>query len=203
MQDDDHCFITRIIFPITLAQARVNGAEARLTFPEYRGFSGSISATHYRAVVTPPFSGGLFLGNTAVELLNAGAFIIDHDQVLGLHGLMFYRSPKGWWTSWSIRHDSGLVSNPSDPAEVAADPDFSDLLPYVNLGTDPARVRPRTMTDFSAGYEFRRNDAARWEVVFQIQNLTNQTALYNFQSVFVGTRLAQPRTAGVRLRLHW
>ena len=27
-------------------------------------------------------------------------------------------------------------------------------------------------------------------------NLTNRTALYNFQSVFVGTRLVQPRTLG-------
>ena len=30
-------------------------------------------------------------------------------------------------------------------------------------------------------------------------NLTNTTALFNFQSVFVGTRLVQPRTLSMRM----
>jgi hypothetical protein len=38
--------------------------------------------------------------------------------------------------------DSRLVSNPSDPGEVAADPDFFDLLPYVDLDAVVQRVRP-------------------------------------------------------------
>lgn len=32
-----------------------------------------------------------------------------------------------------------------------------------------------------------------------IANLLDRTALYNFQSVFVGTRVVQPRTASVRV----
>jgi hypothetical protein len=36
-------------------------------------------------------------------------------------------------------------------------------------------------------------------VQVQITNLPNRTALFNFQSVFVGTRLVQPRTASVRV----
>jgi hypothetical protein len=34
-------------------------------------------------------------------------------------------------------------------------------------------------------------------------NVTNRTALYNFQSVFVGTRLVQPRTLAVRVTRHF
>jgi len=37
----------------------------------------------------------------------------------------------------------------------------------------------------------------------QITNLFDRTALYNFQSVFVGTRLLQPRTLSLRLVRHF
>ena len=47
-----------------------------------------------------------------------------------------------------MRYDSGLVTNPSDPAVVREDLDYADLLPYVNLGANPPRVRPRTIVDF-------------------------------------------------------
>jgi hypothetical protein len=156
--------------------------------------------THYHTIVDPPFTGGLFLGSTAVNLLSAGPFVIDHDQVLGVHGLVQYNIRRNLWVSTSVRYDSGLVSNPSDPAVVAQDRDYSDLLPYVNLASNPARVRPRTVTDLAVGYERSRGDRRTWDAVFQISNITNRTALYNFQSIFVGTRLIQPRAAAVKLR---
>ncbi|HYO82601.1 MAG TPA: TonB-dependent receptor, partial [Bryobacteraceae bacterium] len=200
LQDNDNFLNTGIIFPITLARSRTNGAEGRLTLVPWRGLSGSLSLTHIRTIVTPPFTGGLFLGSAAVESLSAGPFIIDHDQTLGAHGLVSYNLRRNLWVSTSVRYDSGLVANPSDPAEVAADPDYADLLPYVNLLSDPARVRPRTIVDIAVGYDHIRNDRRTWDAGFQISNIGNVTALYNFQSIFVGTRLVQPRTASVKLR---
>ena len=138
-----------------------------------------------------------------MNALSQGPFVIDHDQKLGGHGTLSYVSRRGFYTSWSVRHDSGLVVNPSDPASVAADADFRDLLPYVDLASNPPRARPRTITDFSAGYTRSRDGGSRWEVAVQVSNLANRTALYNFQSLFVGTRLVQPRTAGIRLRWYW
>ena len=105
--------------------------------------------------------------------------------------------------SGAIRYDSGLVANPSDPRQVARDPDYFDLLPYVNLESQPPRVRPRAITDLAIGYERTGQENRRWEWQLMISNLTNRTALYNFQSIFVGTRLVQPRTAGMKVRLHW
>jgi hypothetical protein len=203
MQDNDNFLNTGIIFPTSLAQSRVNGVEGRFNFLPSHRFSGSLSFTHYRAIVTPPFTGGLFLGSTALDSLSAGPFIIDHDQTLGVHGILNYAFSRSWWSTLSVRYDSGLVSNPSDPAEVASDPDYADLLPYVNLGADPTRVRPRTVTDISFGYDHYRNDRKAWEFSFNLLNAGNVTALYNFQSVFVGTRVVQPRTAGVKLRFFW
>lgn len=203
LQDNDNFLDTGVIFPTSLAKSRVNGFETRLSFLPSRGLTGSLSLTHARAVVTPPFTGGLLLGREAVETLSEGPFIIDHDQALSLHGILHYKI-RGWlWTTWSIRHDSGLVSNPSDPAEVAADPDFSDLLPYVDLNSDPPRVRPRTIVDFNLGFERSVDDRRRWDVQFQVSNLFDRIGLYNFQSIFVGTRVVQPRTLGLKLRWHW
>ncbi len=203
LHDNDNFFNTGIIFPTALARAKVRGAEGRIAVPEFRRFSGSVSFTHYSVLVTPPFTGGLFLGNTAIDLLRSGPFVIDHDQKLGVQGVVTYRPHKGIWTTASTRYDSGLVTNPSDPKVVAADPDYADLLPYVDLGANPPRVRPRTLVDMAVGYERVRDDRRTWEVVLQVSNLMNRTALYNFQSIFVGTRLVQPRSVGVRLKWYW
>lgn len=200
MQDNDNFLNTGIIFPITLARSRTNGFESRLMLLPWNGLSGSVSFTRMRTTVTPPFTGGLFLGSAAVESLSAGPFIIDHDQPRSIHGLLQYNVTRRLWVSTSIRHDSGLVANPSDPEEVAADPDYSDLLPYVNLTSDPARVRPRTITDVAVGFDGYRGDRRVWDVTAQVSNIADVTALYNFQSIFVGTRLVQPRTASVKLR---
>ncbi len=203
LQDNDNFLNTGIIFPTSLARSNVNGVEARLLVPEIRRFSGSLSLTHYRAVVTPPFTGGLFLGANAVDSLSAGPFIIDHDQPLAVSGLVMYKPRRNWWTSVQTRYDSGLVSNPSDPAEVAQDPDYFDQLPYVDLAGNPPRVLPRTIVDAAVGYEHHSNDRRDWELVLQVANLTDKTALYNFQSVFVGTRVVQPRTFSAKFRWYW
>ncbi len=202
-QDNNNFLDTGIIFPITLSQIRVNGVEGRVNLTPVKNFSGSLSVTHSRAITTPPFSGGLYIGNEAIDSLSQGPFRIDHDQPLSVHGVLTYSHPRGFYGTCSVRYDYGLVANPSDPAEVAADPDYSDLLPYVKLNTDPARVAPRTITDIVAGYERRTNERRLWDVSVQLSNLANVTALYNFQSVFVGTRVVQPRAAGVRLRFYF
>lgn len=202
-QDNDNFLNTGIIFPVTLRAIRVNGAELRLAVPPVRGLSGSLSLTHARAVSTPPFTGGLFLSEGAVDLLTSGPFVIDHDQKLGAQGNVLFTSRRHVWLSGAVRYDSGLVANPSDPAQVAGDPDYADLLDFVNLASTPARVRPRTIVDVAAGYERVVEGRRRWEVQFQVANLGNRAALYNFQSVFVGTRLAPPRTAGLKLLWYW
>jgi outer membrane cobalamin receptor len=203
-QDNNNFFDTGIIFPTTLQRIDVTGAEARISLLPVHGLSGSLSATTGRAISTPPFTGGLFLGQDAVDLLSAGPFAIDHDQRLGVHGLLTFDPAGPLWLSGSVRYDSGLVSNPSDPVKVAASPDYRDLLPYVNLTGDPPRVRPRTIVDTAAGVDFADARGRKtWAAQVQITNLFDRTALYNFQSVFVGTRLVQPRTLSLRLVRHF
>ncbi|HVZ60124.1 MAG TPA: TonB-dependent receptor [Terriglobales bacterium] len=202
-QDNNNFFNTGIIFPVTLASIRVNGVEARLTLPSIHKVTATLSATHARAVSTPPFTGGLYIGQDAVSLLSAGPFIIDHDQKLSLQSNVNYAVSRRWWANTSVRYDSGLVANPSDPRQVAADPDYSDLLPLVKLVGTPARVGPRTITGVSAGYQHWREDRRTWSCQFQVNNVFNSAALYNFQSVFVGTRVVAPRAFSVKFQRDW
>ena len=202
-QDNNNFFDTGIIFPTTLKELTARGLELRLTVPERRRLSGTLSVTSAQAIATPPFTGGLFLGQDAVDLLSAGPFLIDHDQRLSVHGTITYRLPRRVWTSGSIRHDSGLVANPSSPVEVAASPDYADLLPYVDLQTATPRVRPRTIVDTAIGWDAGEGNRRTWGIRAQVNNVFNRTALFNFQSVFVGTRLVMPRAASVELRYRW
>lgn len=199
-QDNNNFFDTGIIFPTSLRALHVRGAEARITLQPRHGLSGALSVTSSRAIATPPFTGGLFLGQDAVDLLSAGPFAIDHDQRLSVHASGTWDPAGPFWMGATVRHDSGLVANPSDPREVAADPDVADLLPYVNLTASTPRVRPRTITDLAFGLD-RTTPAGRraWSLQVQAANLFDRTALYNFQSVFVGTRVVQPRTVSARL----
>jgi hypothetical protein len=199
-QDVNNFFNTPIVFPLQLSAIRVNSVESRVVMTPWRGFSGSVAATHARAVSTPPFVGGLYLGNGNVTLLNEGPFVIDHDQKLSLQGVMNYAHRRGFYATLSLRHDSGLVTGGADPAVVREDRDYADLLPYVNLLSDPPRTKPRTIADVVVGYERVRQERKRWDFNVQVTNVTNQTALFNFQSAFVGTRVVQPRTVGARLR---
>jgi hypothetical protein len=89
-QDNNNFFDTGIIFRTTLAAIRVVDAETRLSIVERKGLSGTVSVTTGRAVSTPPFTGGLFLGQSAVDLLSSGPSPIDHDQRLSTHGTASY-----------------------------------------------------------------------------------------------------------------
>ena len=202
-QDNNNFFDTGIIFPTSLAAIRVIGAETRLSIVERKAMSGTVSVTTGRAVSTPPFTGGLFLGQAAVDLLSSGPFPIDHDQRLSVHATANYDPPGCAWTGASVRYDSGLVANPSDPAAVAADPDYADLLPYVDLRAAVPRVRPRTIADLAVGCDASANGHRTWTFQLQVTNVTNRTALYNFQSVFVGTRLVQPRNVSLRVKRYF
>ncbi len=67
----------------------------------------------------------------------------------------------------SVRQRAGDES--VGPRQVAADPDYADLLPYVNLASDPPRVRPRDHCGHRrSGTSGCANERRQWEVAFQV-----------------------------------
>jgi hypothetical protein len=63
-----------------------------------------------------------------------------------------------------------------------------------NDDTNPPRIAPRNLFDFSAGTDnLLRTERTRMTLRFTVINLTNQKSLYNFLSTFSGTHFVSPR----------
>src|SRR5205807_3736707 len=64
-----------------------------------------------------------------------------------------------------------------------------------NDDTNPPRIVPRNLFDFSAGTDnLFRADHKKISLRFTVVNITNKVALYNFLSTFSGTHFVTPRT---------
>jgi hypothetical protein len=60
---------------------------------------------------------------------------------------------------------------------------------------NPPRVAPRHLLDLGLGTDnLLRSESVKWTVRFTVVNLTNNVALYNFLSTFIGTHFVAPRT---------
>ncbi len=72
-----------------------------------------------------------------------------------------------------------------------------------NPDHNPARVDPRNVFNFGVGTDnlFHTEKREKITASFNIDNLTNQAALYNFLSTFSGTHFLQPRTMMVKVGL--
>jgi hypothetical protein len=204
--DKDQFFETGVIFPIAISAGRVTGEELRIESTDIHGFHGSFSFANAHAYGVTPITGGLFLGEDPQELQLRGLkFSADHDQRNEAQFQLGYNhKPSGIYATFSGRYDSGV------PTDVAPG---TTLAQFVAQGFDPrlyneidfqrGRVRPRTVLDFSVGADLLRNERVSMNLQFDVQNLTNQLFLYNFESVFSGTHVGYPRLISGRLGLRF
>ena len=204
--DKDQFFETGVIFPITISSGRVTGEEVRLESTDLRGFRAFVSYANSRAFGVTPITGGLFLGEDPQDLFLKGLkFANDHDQRNEAQFQVSYNHHRsGLYTSFSGRYDSGV------PADVEPGTTLGE---FVAQGFDPrlykeidfqrGRVRPRTILDFSVGADLMQKERVSMNVQFDVQNLTNELFLYNFESVFSGTHIGFPRLFSGRLSLRF
>ena len=204
--DKDQFFETGVIFPIAISSGRVTGEEVRIESTDIRGIHAFVSYANARAFGVTPITGGLFLGEDPQDLFLHGLkFANDHDQRNEAQFQLSYNHrPSGLYASFSGRYDSGV------PADVEPG---TTLAQFVANGFDPrlyneidfqrGRVRPRTVLDFSVGADLMQKERVSMNLQFDVQNLTNELFLYNFQSVFSGTHVGYPRLFSGRLSLRF
>ena len=203
LHDNDQFLNTTIIFPIAISRGRVQGVDARFDTARKAGFGGYFSLGFVQALVTPPFSGGLFLSGASVDTFGGEEFVIDHDQRQTMQGAVQYSGKRGLVAQILVRHDGGLVTgvSGSDAPALARNPDTAAGLALLDLTSGIVRVKPRTIVDASVGSDLLRRGRTRVGVQADLLNLTNTPGLYNYLSVFGGTNYIPPRTLNVRLRL--
>lgn len=204
--DKDQFFETGVIFPIAISSGRVTGEEVRLESTDIHGFRAFASYANARAYGVTPIAGGLFLGEDPQDLFLKGLkFANDHDQRNEAQFQISYNHrPSGLYASFSGRYDSGV------PADLAPGTTLADFVAegfdprlYNELDFQRGRVRPRTILDFSVGADLMQKDRVSMNVQFDVQNLTNELFLYNFESVFSGTHVGYPRLFSGRLSLRF
>lgn len=204
--DKDQFFDTGIIFPISISSGRVTGEEVRLETIDLRGFRGFLSYANARAYGVTPINGGLFLGEAVESLEEPGLiFANDHDQRTSLQFHMSYTHRRsGIYAIFGGRYDSGYPVD-VEPGTTLADFTAQGFDPrlYNEIDFQRGRVRPRTILDFSIGVDLLRKERAAVNLQFDIQNLTNELFLYNFESVFSGTHVGPPRRLSGRLALRF
>ena len=203
--DKDQFFETGVIFPITISSGRVTGEELRLESTDLHGFRAFASFANSRAYGVTPINGGLFLGEDPANLQISGLkFANDHDQRNELQVHLSYNHKSGFYAIFNGRYDTGV------PTDVAPG---TTLAQFVAAGFDPRlynlidfqrnRVRPRTILDLSLGVDLFQKERMSMNVQFDIQNLTNQPFLYNFESVFSGTHVGYPRLISGKIALRF
>lgn len=202
--DNDQFLNTTIIFPIALSSGRVRGFDVRYESPDYKGFGGYLSLGAVRALVSPPFAGGLFLSGATPNDFGTQEFVIDHDQKLSVQTAVRYsKVRRGIFAQLLMRYDSGLVTGvtPNDIPALLANPDNAPGVALLNFNENPVRTRPRAIFDASVAYDFIRRDKFKMGVQFDALNLTNKIGLYNYLSVFGGTNYIPSRSFSGRLKI--
>ena len=196
--DDDVFFNTGINFPVSLFGARIKGAEARLELQNWQGFSGFVSYSYLQGFALSPVTGGLFLGDSASELILPGLrFPISQDQRNTVHSqIQFQRPSSRWWLAAGHTYESGLPVELDERSGggTTVDP---RILEQVNL--DRGRVKPRHLWDLSAGSYVWRNERQRITVQVDWINVANRFYLINFSGLFSETTIGLPSTVTGKL----
>ncbi len=199
--DQDQFENTGIVFPLNFKGGDLSGWNLRLDGGPYAGLRGYLSLGHVRAIYDPPFVGGLFLDAGALDTLTGGPFVIDHDQDIQEQLGLYWDVPgkSGLWVGVTERYDSGLVTDAGTLADVLASPDTAYAAPYIRFGSNPQRIKPRTVWNLSLGARLQQVGLP-FEVQLDLLNAGDEQGLYNFQSVFGGTHVIPPRTLAARVR---
>jgi outer membrane receptor protein involved in Fe transport len=194
--DKDQFFETGVIFPIAISSGRVTGEEIRLESTDIHGFHGFASYANARAFGVTPIKGGLFLGEDPQDLFLSGLkFANDHDQRNEAQFQLSYNHRKsGLYAMFNGRYDSGVPAD-LEPGTTLAEFTAQGFDPrlYNELDFQRGRVRPRMILDFSVGADLMQKERVSMNLQFDVQNLTNELFLYNFESVFSGTHVGYPR----------
>jgi outer membrane receptor protein involved in Fe transport len=203
--DKDQFFETGVIFPITISAGRVTGEELRLDTTDIHGFRAFLSYANARAYGVTPINGGLFLGEDASDFQTAGLiFANDHDQRNEAQFQLSYNHKSGVYAIFNARYDSGVPTD-VEPGTTLAQfvADGFDPRLYHEIDFQRGRVRPRTILNLTVGADLFQKERTSLNVQFDVQNLTNELFLYNFESVFSGTHVGFPRLFSGRVALRF
>jgi Carboxypeptidase regulatory-like domain len=200
--DDELLLNTGIGFPVSFQGATINGVEARLTLPHWRGVSGSFSYSLLKGVAERPITGGLFLPATGGTVSDeAERFPITQDQRHTISTRWRYEFRPSAWVAAGASFGSGLPTELEDTADDLREAYGPEILDRVDF--ESGRVRPSFSLNASAGAMLHQRGRQSFRLQGDVVNIFNRLNLINFAGLFSGTALGAPRRVVVRLQVEF
>jgi len=197
--DDDQIDNTSISFPIAFRKAILYGAEAKLSLPNWHGFSGFGSYSWIVGNAFLPVTGGLFLGDdaTMAETQLTGHFPDSQDQRNTIRARLRYQVAPRFWIAGGIQYDSGLPFEfDGDPATVLAEYG-QQVLDRINFSR--SRIYPAFQVNASAGADIYKSERVNMRFQVDGQNLNNVLNVIDFGGLFSGNAIGPGRSFSMRL----
>ncbi|MGA8869476.1 MAG: TonB-dependent receptor plug domain-containing protein [Candidatus Sulfotelmatobacter sp.] len=197
--DDDQILSTAVSFPIAFRKAILYGAEAKIEAPHWNRFSGFLSYSYIVGNAWFPVTGGLLLGDDAVNALSrfVGHFPDSQDQRNTARARVRYLITPRFWLATGAEYGSGL------PFEFGGDP-ADALATYgqavVNRITfDQGRIKPLLAVDASFGAQVYKTEKLTVNFQADGENLNNRLNIIDFGGLFSGNAIGPPRSYSLRL----
>jgi hypothetical protein len=202
--DDDLLLNTGVSFPITFALVNIYGEEAKLEIPRWGKLSGYVSWTNERGNGYFPATGGLFLGDDAVQAIQqtAGVFPVSQEQRNSVRARFRYELTSRVWLAFGGTYDSGLpIDFGGTEADALAQGYTQNILNRVNFSD--LRPRPLWALNASAGVILRKSE--KYPVRLQVDgtNLTNSLNVIDFAGLFSGTAIGEMRAVNAHLQFNF
>ena len=202
--DDDLLLNTGVSFPITFALANIYGEETKLSIPRWGKLSGYISWTNERGNGYFPATGGLFLGDDAVQAIQqtSGVFPVSQEERNAVRARFRYEVTPRFWLAAGGTYDSGLpIDFGGTEADAAAQGYTQNILNRVNFSD----LRPRPLWSLNASAGVNLHKSEKYPVRFQVDgtNLTNSLNVIDFAGLFSGTAIGIMRSVNARLQFNF
>jgi len=197
--DDDQILNTVVAFPIAFDKAVIYGAEGKIEMPVWGRFSGFVSYSYMVGNAWFPVTGGLFLGDDAVNATTrlTGHFPDSQDQRNTVRARARCQLASRFWLAGGVEYGSGLPFDFTGTYDQALAEYGQQVVNRINF--DRGRVRPAFSIDASAAASLYQKDELGLRLQFDVENLNNRLNVIDFGGLFSGNAIAPPRTYALRL----
>ena len=197
--DDDQILNTAISFPIAFRKAIIYGAESKLELPHWNRFSGFVSYSYIVGNAWFPVTGGLFIGDDAVNAATQlfGHFPDSQDQRNTVRARFRYQLTSRVWLAAGSEYGSGLPFEFTGTYDQALGEYGPQVVSRVNFAD--GRVRPNFSFDLSAGADLYNKESRSLRVQADVENLNDRLNVIDFGGLFSGNAIAPPRSCFARL----
>ncbi len=197
--DDDQILNTAVSFPIAFRKGAIYGAEGKLELPHWKRFSGFLSYSYIVGNVWFPVTGGLFLGDDAVNATTqlSGHFPDSQDQRHTARARLRYQLTSRLWFAGGAEYGSGLPFEFTGKVDQALAEYGQQVLNRIDLAN--GRIRSTLSVDLSAGADLYKKETRLLRLQADVENLNNRLNVLDFAGLFSGSAIAPPRSYFLRL----